>query len=38
MSTPSEQDQGEPERVPGDQKGLPVTRIARRPTSFVINP
>ena len=37
MSTPDEQDQGESERAPGDQNGLPVIRIAQPPPSLVFN-
>lgn len=36
-STPGEQDHREPERVPGDQNGLPVPKIARHPTSLEFN-
>ena len=31
ISTPSEQDQREPERIPGDQNRLPITRISSMP-------
>jgi hypothetical protein len=36
MSTPGKQDQGELERAPGDQNGLPVISIAQPPTSLCL--
>ena len=37
LSTLGEQVQREPERVPGDQNGPPITKVTQRPTSPMFN-